>query len=256
MLKRADENDRAAMERFCKNSLLGAYLMCRLQCYGFGYDFVKFWCAETDGELTALIGALDNTAILLASAKADHAELAAFLQMMPFSSVMTTDEIARLCGFQQFTTKKALKFCGGEPVPAAEEASDLKAVYDLISREIPGSFSREKEAYLAFLSDFTFRKNRNAARSAALYENGVLCACALTAAETETVAVLSGIATDPDVRGKGFGKRVVLLLANTLQAEGKAVYVIALNDEAVAFYRHIGFEDDQKLAIIERNSHV
>ena len=78
----------------------------------------------------------------------------------------------------------------------------------------------------------------------------------MTAAETETAAVLSGIATDPDVRGKGFGKRVMLSLANTLQAEGKAVYVIALNDEAVAFYRHIGFEDAQKLAIIERNSYV
>lgn len=256
MLKRADESDCEAMERFCSGSLLGAYLGCRLRCYGLRFDFVKFWLARSGETVTAVVGALEETAVLLASPQADHAELAAFLRMMPFRSVMTTAETADRCGIRNYIKKQSLIYRGGERAAPCAQAVDLKAVYALISQEIPGSFSREKEAYLAFLSDFTFRKNRSAARSAAIYEYQTLCACALTAAETQECAVLSGIAADARFSRQGYGKRVVLSLANELQAEGKTVYVIALNDSAAAFYLHIGFVPGQELAILERKPHV
>ena len=256
MLKRAEEADRRAIERFCSGSLPGAYLECRLRCYGFGYGFVKFWFAEEKGEVTAVIGALEDSAVLLASPDADHSELAAFLRMVPFSSVMTAAKTAERCGFRGFKIKQSLVFRGAQAASPAVQPEDMKTVYDLISREIPGSFSRETNAYLSFLSDFTFRQNRGFARARALFANATLCACALTAAETPSSAVLSGVAADPRFRGRGNGRRVVLSLANELKAEGKTVYVIALNYGAAAFYRHIGFEDLQPLAMIERTSYV
>ena len=256
MLTLATERDRDRLERFCKGSLLGAYLGCRLRCYGFGYDFVKFWFAEADGEVCALLGSLDDTAVLLASEHADFDELATFLRMRGFACVMTSAETAERCGFADFTRKSAFVFRGGEPVPAVEFDADLKAVYALIAKEIPGSFEQTDEAYLHFLSDFTFRKNRGAARVAAVTEHGKLCACALTAAETESAAVLSGVAADARFRGKGNGKQVVLSLANTFAAEKKTVYVVALNDSAASFYRHIDFAPYAELAYIERNCDV
>lgn len=256
MLTLASSADRDRIAQFCEGSLLGAYLACRLQCYGFHFAFVKFWCAEANGALTAVIGALDDAAILLAEEHADHDELAAFLRMMPFSSLMMSAETAERCGFARYSKKEALVFRGGELVGSAQTPTDMHDVYDLISNEIPGSFSREIAARLSFLSDFMFRKNRGAARAAAVCEGGRLCACALTAAETQNAAVLSGVAADRRVRRQGYGKRVVLFLANELQREGKTVYVIALNEGAAAFYRHIGFAANQTIAIIERNPHV
>ena len=256
MLTLAKEADRERIARFCAGSLLGAYLACRLRCYGFSFEFVRFWCEETDGELTAVIGALEDAAVLLAREGADLEELGAFLRMMPFSSVMTTPETAEGCGFSNVSKKTAFVYTGGAAVPPAERPEDMHAVYDLISNEIPGSFSREIVARLSFLSDFMFRKNRGASRAAGIFKDGTLCACALTAAETEDAAVLSGVACHRRFRGQGYGKQIVLSLANELQAEGKTVYVIALNDSAAGFYRNIGFADDQSLAIIERISYV
>ncbi len=256
MLTLAEKKDAKRLLRFCEGSLLGTYLGCRLRCYGFDYPFVNFWFSESGGELTAVLGALDHTAVLLAAPCADFEELAAFLNMRAFSSVMTTVETARRCGVSEYTEKHAFAFSGGEAVPKAQTPDDLKDVYALIVQEIPGSFSPEKQAYLAFLSDFNFRKNRDAARAAVIRQTNTLCACALTAAETPAAAVLSGVASDPRFRGKGFGKQVVLSLANTLQNEGKRVYVIALNDSAASFYQKIGFQPDETIAFIERTTHV
>ena len=256
MLTLATGADRAKLERFCKGSLLGTYLGSRLRCYGFGFDFVRFWLGEADGEICAVLGTLDSAAVLLAAPSADHEELSAFLRMQSFSSMMTAAKTAERCGLENYVKKQAFVFTGGEAVRPAPEPDDMKAVYALISREIPGSFSAAREAYLSFLSDYTFRKNRGAARAAALTEQGALCACALTAAETDQAAVLSGVAVDPRFRGKGFGRRVVLSLANALQAEGKTAYVIALNDSAAQFYARIGFAPYRELAIIERTAYV
>ena len=256
MLTLAEKKDAKRLLRFCEESLLGTYLGCHLRCYGFDYPFVHFWFSENSGELTAVLGTLDDSAVLLAAPGADFEELAAFLNMRAFSSVMTTVETARRCGVSDYTEKQAFVFCGGEAVPNAQTPDDLKDVYALIVQEIPGSFSPEKQAYLAFLSDFNFRKNRDAARAAVIRQTNTLCACALTAAETPAAAVLSGVASDPRFRGKGYGKQVVLSLANTLQSEGKTVYVIALNDSAASFYQKIGFQPEETIAIIERISHV
>ena len=129
-------------------------------------------------------------------------------------------------------------------------------MYSLISENIPGSFSCDKGAYLNWLSDFTFRKNRNAARMKCTKEGSKVVSCALTSAECRSSAIISGVASDKNKRSKGAGKAVVLSLAYELKNENKDVYVIALNDSAKSFYEHIGFEKTCDIAILERLGNV
>ena len=45
-------------------------------------------------------------------------------------------------------------------------------------------------------------------------------------------------------------------LIRQLENENKTVYVIALNESAEGFYKHIGFEEVEKIAFIERKNYV
>lgn len=257
MLKLVEEKDLPRIIAFCGGSLLGTYLACRAQCYGTAYDFVRFWYASYDETLHAVIGSIDGAAVLLADAEADPVELRAFLHMQGFSSVMTNEVTATRCGLAVTERKTAFRFAGtAVQTESTAQSAEMKDVYTLISRCIPGSFDNTKEAYLRFLSDFTFRKNRNAARLSAALDNGVLQGCALTAAETQIAAVLSGVAVDASVRKTGIGRRVVLSLVHTLQAAGKDVYVIALNKSAETFYQRIGFEKTETICYMEGLSDV
>ena len=257
MLKEANESHRGEMLHFCKGSVPGAYLACRLLCYGFSYPFVRFWVGESGGRLNAVIGSLDGNAVVCTDETADFEELRAFLQMLGFSSVMADAALAQRIGLDGFKIKQTYRYAGSaaEALPVQHE-TNMKSLYALISEAIPGSFSAAEEAYLSFLSDFTFRRNRSFARLCAAEENETLCACALTAAETDDAAVISGVACRADKRGKGFGKRIVLSLCGELQKENKNVYVIALNEAAQGFYEAIGFKQTSRIALWEKQDHV
>ena len=102
------------------------------------------------------------------------------------------------------------------------------------------------------MSDFTYRKRRNSARIKCVRQEGGIIGCALTSAECENSAIISGVASDSSVRCKGIGKTAVLSLVDELKKENKEVYVIALNTAAEGFYEHIGFERHCVIAIAER----
>ena len=124
-----------------------------------------------------------------------------------------------------------------------------KKLYNLVSENIPGSFSDNKESYLAFLSDFTYRKRRNLARSKGIILDGKLVSSVITSAEVPGNALISAVASDKSLRGSGLGKKTVLSMVSELESEGKNVYVIALNESAEGFYGHLGFKFNENITI-------
>ena len=247
MIRLCKPADAAALSAFCGNSLLGCYVLSRFTCYGNDYDFCKCYVDETDGIIRTAVSVLDGTAVLLAGETTDFEELALCLPVFGVHVLMTDSRTSQQLPFPHLQQKSAFRLV--KPVIAADASDNapMREVYNLISTAIPGSFPDTKDAYLRFLSDYTFRKNRGRARLKAVLENNTLCACALTAAESSSAAVLSGVACRPDCRGCGFGKTVVSALAHDLQQEQKDVHVIALNDSAGGFYRALGFYEQESI---------
>ena len=247
MIRLCKPADLAALAAFCGNTLPGCYILSRFSCYGNDYDFCKCYVDETDGVVKTALSVLDGTAVLLTGARTDFEELALCLPVFGVRVLLCSANAGAKLPFPVLQQKTA--FCLQTPLPAADAcgAAPMRDVYDLISAAIPGSFPAEKDAYLRFLSDFTFRQNRGKARLKAVVENETLCACALTAAESDGAAVLSGVACRADCRGRGFGKTVVSALAHALQQAQKFVHVIALNDSACGFYRTLGFDKEETI---------
>lgn len=247
MIRLCKKEDSAALAAFCGNTLFGCYILSRFCCYGNDYDFCKCYVDEADGTVQTALSVLDGTAVVLTGKTTDFEELALSLPVLGVRVLMCSAQAAVNLPFPALQQKTAFHL---QMTLSAAEASDtapMRDVYDLISAAIPGSFPDTKDAYLRFLSDFTFRKNRGRARLKAIAENETLRACALTAAESDSAAVLSGVACRADCRGLGFGKAVVSALAHDLQNEQKDVHVIALNDSAGGLYRALGFEQEDTI---------
>ena len=247
MIRLCKRDDSAALSAFCGNSLLGCYVLSRFGCYGNDYDFCRCYVDAADGFVKTALCVLDGAAVLLTGGATDFEELALCLPVLGVKTLMCNLHAAANLPFPAVQQKTA--FCLQTAAEHADADADapMRDVYRLIATAIPGSFSNSEDAYLRFLSDFTFRKNRGRARLRALMQNGALCACALTAAECDGAAVLSGVACREDCRGHGYGKTVVCALAHALQQEQKTVHVIAMNNSACGFYRALGFCEQETI---------
>lgn len=240
---------------FCENSLLGTRITCQLKAYGLERDFLDAWYYYSeDGDISAVITKFEDSVTLISFKNSDLSEIKAFLDMLGFASLCCNEITAKALGYQADTTKNAYIFYGNPESKALNDLTEgyYRSAYELISKNIPDSFDNSNYAYLTFLSDFTFRKKRGFARIKGTLFEGRVASCALTSAETDTAAIISGVACDTELRMKGLGKKTVLALADELSAENKKVYVIALNKSAEGFYEHIGFEITERISFIER----
>lgn len=258
MLKRATTEDFKAIKKLCAESVAGLKIICQLTAYGFERDFLEAWVMFDDNELTAALVRFYDDISLVSSEEADFEQIQAFLGMFYYNSVMCSESLCSKLGMKAYCLKNAYRFNGGINSVSAERLceDDFCDAYSLISREIPGSFKSDRGAYLSFLSDYTFRERRLLARGVCTHCDGKLSSVAITAAETERRALISGVACDGTLQKRGLGKKTVLSLVSLLKNEGKESYVIALNESAEGFYEHIGFGFTEKIAFFERKNDV
>ncbi len=253
MLKLADKNDLGGIISFCQGDLTGTRIGCYCQCYGFERDFFSLWINETDGEIKGLIAKFYDSITVKVAADCEADEITQFLGMLPYNEIMCSESTAELLGLADCTLKKSYLFRGKAGEYPSENLGEgyYKQLYRLVSDNIPASFKKSDEAYLSWLSDFTFRKRRNLARSRGVTKNGELLSSVITSSETKDSAILSAVATSDSSRGTGIGKSTVLSAVYELQKEEKAVYVIALNKSAEGFYEHIGFKFNEMICFKE-----
>ncbi len=257
MISFVDKNKIVAVRAFCSDSILGTKIFCFLSAYGLERDFCQFWLSsDEDGAVNGVILKFESSLTLSVKDGCDYSELSAFLGMTDFDELVCEESVADKLNLNGFRVRKSYSATSGMQDKAVTELKemDIYKAYKLISENIPDSFADSKEAYLSFLSDFTFRRTRGFSRMKGIRSGDEIISCAMTSAETDKAAIMSGIASDASKRRKGLGRATVLHLAGELINEGKKAYVIALNESAEGFYEHIGFEYETKIAFYERKN--
>lgn len=246
MLKLVENGNSSLITGITPNNIIKTRILCYAICYGFDKSFVDFWHGEG-----ITVARFDDVYTIWAEADADIDELKEFINMMQIKSIITNDYVSYALGFDDAVIRSGFKYDGKAviyPGISLINENNIKKNYSFISESIPGSFNAD--SYLEFLSDFTYRKNRGFARGICFEENGEVIASALTASETPESVIISGIASSEKYRGSGLGRKIVSSITGILQEENKSVFVVALNDSAIGFYKHIGFTETEKIAYI------
>ncbi len=251
MLKLATQSELESILEFCDRDVLGTRIGCYCLSYGFDYDFLSVWYDDSDGSIKTVIAKFYDTVTVKTSYE-EIEEVADFIKMIGFTSLECNHQTCEKLGFEPAEIKKAYVFNGTAENLGAEtlDENHYKALYELVSLNIPGSFNSTKEAYLSFLSDLTYKSRRGLARCKGILLGEKLVSSAITAAETHTCALLSAVAIDSRLRGKGLGRKTVLTIADELIKENKKIFVVALNKSAEGFYEKLGFDRLCDIAIV------
>lgn len=247
MVKSVEKGDKAFLT-FCDRDVFGTRIKAYFNCYSTDYDFVKFW-VQTDekGNVTAAISRIDGDMTLCAY-EADYEELLRFVKIVGFATIQCRREVAK-----KFTADESL---WGYVVRFENETEnrgvslrkdyELKEIYNIIkAANLTGVGD-----YLPWLSDTTFRINRNTAAPLLAEVDGRPAGCAMVLFRTDKAALLGAVATSPEFRGRGIAGALVTRLANKELAEGKRTELLCKNDSIVDFYKAIGFTVKDEWSLI------
>ena len=244
MIKLACESDRERILDFCASFSLGVRVSCFVLVYGLeGKIFSVHIQLDDVGKIIAAVGNFGRNCTVICTEETDFEELSLFFSFSSYRSVMGDRFSFDKLGIEPFEMKKLFCFEGiAESFDEVKNDGNLRKMFSLVCAEIIGSSLDSEENYLEFLSDFTHRRLSGFARIKMIEKDGELFASCLTSAEDENRAIIGAVVSSPLRRGSGFGKKVVLSMAKALADEEKMAYVIALNEKAEEFYKHIGFK--------------
>lgn len=212
---------------FCKNRPAGAVIHTRLMTYGLAGNEAFFWYSEDkNGTVNAVFSMTDGIILICTDGTANEDEISLFAQTVGASEVTY--------GKAEYT----LKFSSDKNKYTARDISgeNIKDVFDVV-------FEDDKNRKLYFekwYTDASHKIRHGLIHGKCIYEDGKCVSAALTSGETDSIAVISSVATLKNYRKRGFGERVVLSLVRSLEKE---IYLMTDNEKTKNWYVSIGFEE-------------
>lgn len=226
MIRLLTEDRLSDFTAFCDKRLTGAVIFTRLKTYGLCSNDALFWYSENeDGKINGVCSMTDGIFLVCTDNTADEEEIRLFSQTVGATHV--TD------GKAEYT----LKFLSSQRKYNAEDISgeNIKDIFDVIFED-----DDNRDSYFArWYTDASHKIRHSLIHGKCIYDNGKCVSAALTSGETDSIAVISSVATLKNYRKQGFGEKVVLSLAQSLNKE---IYLMTDNEQTKNWYKKIGFE--------------
>ncbi len=203
------------------------------KAYGADYSFLTFWVQQNAGQITACLCRFYGHFTLWANKAADFTELQEFLQIMAGGEIFCAKEAAEKLNFSLQSECIALKCGQNFALPQDTPEISLQRVYDLLLSGRDGPIALPD--FADWYPDISHRLRHGCARVAATAHS-----VALAGYEAQNAAIITGVATEPTVRGQGYGRQAVADLCAALQQQNKQIFVYTTQQVAL-FYTKMGF---------------
>lgn len=207
--------------------------------YGLDGHICQFWLQNED----TLLCRMDDTMMLCAGEHVDWEEIKRFLPLTGARVLLCREEEAEHLQLPVLVSGWVMlrENVNRDPAPfcQAEENPSLRELHALLTQCETESFRAPE--FEPFYLDLSHRTRHGEAVSMGLRRGGRLIAAAFCTAKTEMMAILSGVAVLPELRGNGFGSAVVRALQEKLCQPKQCVY--RAQSENQAFYEALGFQD-------------
>ena len=234
-------------EQDLKNCL---YSYIDLQKYGIDNPNLTVYFDESDGIKCTALKYYDGLQLFDANEKMDADETVKLIKTLNSHIVSSTvDVIKKLYPLLQDSYEMEQGYVTEMlSMPECEISKEVRPAkleeYEEISKLIcsdegvGGHYEPEKlkEQLLTRLSE-------GMGRNYVLKKDGEIIHHAATYAELDNLAVISGVITREDYRGKGIGTLAIRKLCHDLLSEGKKPCLFYYTKQAEGFYKKIGFEE-------------
>lgn len=205
------------------------------------FDGVYIQKDEAD-DICALLSVNDNKSALITKENADLTEIKSFFKFNGVNSVTTLDKKAAVFLFSNVKSYSVLKLCaplsdGCLSIRLTPEAdlNTYRMLYSCIATPASVGFD-------GFYTDFSARIFNNYADGFYIKEHDKIVSCALSPTVADTAAIISGVKTLEEFRGRGFAGDCVKRLYNSLLFSGVENIFLWCEDCRISFYENLGFE--------------
>lgn len=260
MYRKARQQDVGKLLQFFEQDLKNClYSYIDLKKFGLTNPNLTVWLDDADGIRCSALKYYEGLQLFDYSGAMDARATAALIRELDSHIVSSTvDVIEKLYPFLKDCYKIEKGYVTEMlSLPSMEISGEVREAepkeYDEIAELIcsddgvGGHYQPEelKEQLLA-------RRSEGFGRNYILQKNGEIICHAATYAELSNLAVISGVITREDWRGKGVGTLAVKKLCYDLLSEGKKPCLFYYTKQAERFYRKIGFEEGSGWAKLVR----
>lgn len=225
MIRLLTDDKLAEFSAFCDKRLTGAVIYTRLKAYGLLSNEAFFWYSEnTENKINAVFSMTDGILLVCTDGTADEEEISIFAGTVGASGVTYGD------------AEYTLKFISSQKKFTAEDISgeNIKDAFDVIFED-----DDNRNSYFSrWYTDASHKIRHGLIHGKCVYRDGRCVSVALTSGETDSVAVISSVATLSDYRKQGSGEQAVLTLAKSL---GKEIFLMTDSEATKNWYEKIGF---------------
>ena len=235
MLKILENDTIAAMSEYCAGDPFGCRIMATYLTYGLGESFARFWLQyDGKGNVTAVVGSLDNGITVCAKGKYDHEEIDTFVRMLAGQT-----GALRPVREGELADGLVMRLDRSQPTDYSGDIEINPTGEDLYSvlESCPG-LGFDVPPFAAFYNDIKRRVKAKTAICALLRHDVMPVSCAAVH-RSGNVSVLTMCATVPEYRGKGCGSNCTKALIARLPSDSD-VYVFALPGMC-GYYEKMGF---------------
>lgn len=234
MILLVDEGNRAIAEKYLyKPNPFACRILSQLLAYGTGERFLEHWVQLEDNEPRAVISRMDGN-ITIFCENADD-ELLEFIEAVGYNTVLADKKL-----FPQYWSGEVLmKFVGQTNIKLSDNIDlnpSIREVYSVLERCREENF--EVPNFDSFYPDISHRVRHNLSRILAYRLEGKIIACCMTSAETNSCAIISGVACLPEYRGRGYAGELIAKIVKYL--DNREIFVFC-REELVGFYNRLGF---------------
>ena len=251
MYRKAEKKDVEKLLKYFEQDLKNClYSYIDLKKFGIENPNLTVYFDESEGIRCSALKYYEGLQLFDADGKIDAKETAKLIKELNSHIVSSTvDVIEKLYpllrdtyGMEQGYVTEMLSMPEGELSaevrPAVREEYDEIAALICSDEGVGGHYALEelKEQLLN-------RLDENFGRNYILKRDGEMIHHAATYAELDNLAVISGVITREDWRGKGVGTLAIRKLCHDLMKEGKKPCLFYYTKQAEGFYKKIGFEE-------------
>lgn len=251
MIKKFKEENKAELLKFVKKEKeINLFIIGDLENYGIESDFLDYYGEYENGILTALLLRFYDSFIVYGEGDFNGKDFSDIIMRSKAKMLSGAEKsVKRIGRFMDLEEKRDTYFAmlnnkdnlyTGPLLNIANktELSDVEQVW-LLQKEKIAEFTNTMP-----LNTVQRKYKDHTGRGFNIKNSkGVIVSSAETGAENKDSAMVLGVCSDPDYRGKGYATAVVSKLCDALLSEGKSLCLFYDNPKAGKIYKDLGFKD-------------
>ncbi|MBQ3384964.1 MAG: GNAT family N-acetyltransferase [Erysipelotrichaceae bacterium] len=254
MIRKCAEVDRKTLlEYLYRDSCLNLFFIGDIHNFGFESDFQHVFMEEENGEIISVyLVYRDNMCLQSYNGRLDRLFAEKLLREYEVNNISGETALLEKYDFSSFGCSTYCHFASlSDPCEVSDDglvkrlgAEDVSQILEL-SNSVFALNTRSRDSIME-------KFETQSGRYYGIKVNDKLVSLASTTAECEGLAMIVGVGTDEDYRGRGYASKVVGRLSNDLLKEGKMPCLFYVNPAAARIYKKLGYRDIGNWTIIRK----